>query len=121
MSDLVVGMDSSTSQILWFDEDAKCSSVSIPVEILAEHPHLDISSNLLDCHIDICSPELMLQFSDNFDYQVKSTMNAHIQIVFTICFLFDRIFATTSFATKPSIGSWACIFTDIFSTYVSVS
>jgi len=69
MSDLVVGMDSSSSQILWFDEDAKSSSVNIPVEILLEHPHLDISSNLLDCHIDICSPELMLQFSDNFDYQ----------------------------------------------------
>lgn len=33
MSDLVVGMDSSTSQILWFDEDTKSGNMSIPVEI----------------------------------------------------------------------------------------
>lgn len=32
---------------------------------------LNFSTDLLDCHVDICSPELMLQFSDNFDYQVK--------------------------------------------------
>jgi translation initiation factor eIF-2B subunit epsilon len=25
--------------------------------------------DLLDCHIYACSPELLVQFSDNFDYQ----------------------------------------------------
>jgi translation initiation factor eIF-2B subunit epsilon len=28
-----------------------------------------IRTDLLDCNVDICSPEMMLQFSDNFDYQ----------------------------------------------------
>ena len=45
--------------------------MSLPIEILLEHPNLVYRTDLLDCQVDICSPELMLQFSDNFDYQVS--------------------------------------------------
>jgi translation initiation factor eIF-2B subunit epsilon len=38
------------------------------MEIIEDHPALKFHTDLLDCHIDICSPELLLQFSDNFDY-----------------------------------------------------
>jgi translation initiation factor eIF-2B subunit epsilon len=70
LEDLIVGIDRSTSQLLLFEDSFKKDSASIPVEILMEHPGLNIRTDLLDCHVDICSPELMLQFSDNFDYQV---------------------------------------------------
>lgn len=34
-----------------------------------EHGELQIRSDLLDCHVDVCSPEVLVQISDNFDYQ----------------------------------------------------
>jgi translation initiation factor eIF-2B subunit epsilon len=71
MDDLIVGIDTENSQIILFEDNLKSSSVSLPVELLAEHPNVDFCTDILDCQIDICSPELMLQFSDNFDYQVN--------------------------------------------------
>jgi translation initiation factor eIF-2B subunit epsilon len=72
LTDLVVGLDRLTSQMLLFEDNYKKSSVQIPLEIMAEHTGgLNFRTDLLDCHVDICSPELMLQFSDNFDYQVR--------------------------------------------------
>lgn len=32
--------------------------VRIPREILKEHPELDIRNDLIDCGIDVCSPEV---------------------------------------------------------------
>ena len=70
MDDLVVGMDRNTSQLLLFEDSIRKNEITIPLEIMSDHNGLTIRSDLLDCHIDICSPELLLQFSDNFDYQV---------------------------------------------------
>ena len=36
-----------------------------------EHGELQLRSDLLDCHVDVCSPEVLVQLSDNFDYQVS--------------------------------------------------
>jgi translation initiation factor eIF-2B subunit epsilon len=71
MDDLVVAMDRSTQQLLLFENDLSKKGVSIPLELMAEHPGLSLRSDLLDCQVDVCSPELLLQFSDNFDYQVR--------------------------------------------------
>ena len=68
--DLVVALDRHSSQLLLFDSAISSPSVSMPLEIFAAHPNMAIRTDLLDCQIDICSPELLLQFSDNFDYQV---------------------------------------------------
>lgn len=67
--DLVVAVDSSTSQIVLFDNSISETSVKLPKEVIFDHNSIDIRTDLLDCQIDICSPELLLQFSDNFDYQ----------------------------------------------------
>lgn len=68
--DLIVAQDRYTQQLLLFDNDISKKDIKIPLEILESHPGLRIRTDLLDCQIDICSPELLLQFSDNFDYQV---------------------------------------------------
>lgn len=70
--DLVIAQDRNTQQLLLFDNDISKKKISLPLEILESHPGLRIRTDLLDCQIDICSPELLLQFSDNFDYQVQS-------------------------------------------------
>ena len=70
VDDLVVALDRNSGQMLLFEDSYKKKKVSIPLEILADHSSgLSFHTDLLDCNVDICSPELMLQFSDNFDYQ----------------------------------------------------
>lgn len=66
--DLTVAMDSKTNQILLFDNSINQDFLHMPQEIIDDHPAVKFRTDLLDCHIDVCSPELLLQFSDNFDY-----------------------------------------------------
>jgi translation initiation factor eIF-2B subunit epsilon len=68
--DLVVGMNRKTSQIVIFEDNIKNGRVRVPIELMEDASELEFKSDLLDCNVDICSPELLLQFSDNFDYQV---------------------------------------------------
>ena len=68
INDLVVAMDKRNNQILYFEDNYNDESIGFPVEILKSHNLLEVSSTLMDCHIDVCSPEFLLQFSDNFDY-----------------------------------------------------
>jgi len=69
VDDLIVAFDSQSKQLLLFDDDMKSPMVELPAEIVKDHPSIDFMTNVLDCHVDICSPELLMQFSDNFDYQ----------------------------------------------------
>ena len=38
------------------------------MQVLSEHESMTLRSDLLDCHVDICSPEVLWRFSENFDY-----------------------------------------------------
>ncbi|KAI0720955.1 nucleotide-diphospho-sugar transferase [Cerioporus squamosus] len=44
------------------------SHVTVPREILAEHPEVEIRNDFIDCSIDVCSVEVPSLFQDNFDY-----------------------------------------------------
>jgi translation initiation factor eIF-2B subunit epsilon len=67
--DLIVGIDQKSKQVLLFDDSCEKSSLSIPKQLIIDHPNVSFRTDFLDCHVDICSPEFMLQLSDNFDYQ----------------------------------------------------
>ena len=72
LDDLVVAMGRTSSQIVLFENSMKKDRVKVSLELMQEHPKgLTFHTDLLDCNVDICSPELMVQFSDNFDYQVS--------------------------------------------------
>jgi translation initiation factor eIF-2B subunit epsilon len=43
--------------------------LNIDGEILTDCPELEVRADLIDCGIDICSPEVLAQWSDNFDWQ----------------------------------------------------
>ena len=68
---LLVGINPKTHQIVTFENDLMIESDSIELapEILKEHESIEFRKDLIDCCIDICSPEVLVQFSDNFDYQ----------------------------------------------------
>jgi translation initiation factor eIF-2B subunit epsilon len=68
--DLVVGLDPShANRIMVYDDHNAERSVSVPCSFFASHPQIDMRSDLLDCGIDICSPDVLARFSDEFDYR----------------------------------------------------
>ncbi|KAF2760151.1 heat shock transcription factor 2, partial [Pseudovirgaria hyperparasitica] len=45
------------------------SAVSIDEWLLSDHQELEIRQDLIDCGIDICTPDVLALWSDNFDFQ----------------------------------------------------
>lgn len=43
--------------------------LSIDPELLSTHQELEIRQDLIDCGIDICTPDVLALWSDNFDFQ----------------------------------------------------
>lgn len=58
-----------TGQLLVYDNDVEEGEVSLPVQQLAEHTQVEFRYDLLDTQVDVCSPEVLVHFSDNYDYQ----------------------------------------------------
>jgi translation initiation factor eIF-2B subunit epsilon len=68
--DLVVGLDPShENRILVYDDHNSQKAVPVPCSFFATHPQVDMRCDLLDCGIDICSPDVLARFSDEFDYR----------------------------------------------------
>ncbi|OQE13428.1 hypothetical protein PENFLA_c048G01361 [Penicillium flavigenum] len=49
--------------------EEQSSRLNIDAEIILKHPELDIRQDLIDCSIDICTPDVLSLWSDSFDYQ----------------------------------------------------
>lgn len=80
-SNLVVAMDPTINRVLHYDEHPspgvggnkerrqKLPPVALDASLFSDHTNVRIRSDLQDCHVDICAPELLFLFTDNFDYQ----------------------------------------------------
>lgn len=68
--DLIVAMDPKQSnRILVYDDQSLGKTTSIPCSFFSRHAQADFRTDLLDCGIDICSPDVLARFSDEFDYR----------------------------------------------------
>lgn len=67
--ELIVGIDSATSQIVLYEDDATKRATRLATIFLEDHAQIALRSDLMDCYIDICSPEVLLKFAEDFDYQ----------------------------------------------------
>jgi translation initiation factor eIF-2B subunit epsilon len=70
--DLVVGLDAATSQlVLYEDDEGTEAGVGVGLDLFKEEGHAEmvLRNDLMDCHIYVCSPEVLVAFSDNWDYQ----------------------------------------------------
>jgi translation initiation factor eIF-2B subunit epsilon len=56
--DVVVAIDAQSKEMLYFDKNFTTDQVEIDVEKLKGHNQVQIRYDLLDCRIDICSPEV---------------------------------------------------------------
>ncbi|KAM3272502.1 hypothetical protein ACQJBY_042566 [Aegilops geniculata] len=69
--EIVMALASETKELLYYEDRADSSHqcVTIDKDILANNPTLQLHNNMEDCYIDICSPDVLSLFTDNFDYQ----------------------------------------------------
>lgn len=68
--DLVIGLDpSKENRILVYEDRSQEKCTSIPCSFFKSHSQVDLRCDLLDCGIDICSPDVLARFSDEFDYR----------------------------------------------------
>ena len=76
-TDLVVFMDPESGQLLAYSDDQRNATASIPASRVAAHAKagsgggaaVSVRYDLCDCGVDICSPEVLGQIADNYDYQ----------------------------------------------------
>lgn len=66
-------LDKKNDRCLYYQDipaaDGKKSSISIDPEILEGVDEFVVRNDLIDCHVDICSPHVPAIFQENFDYQ----------------------------------------------------
>lgn len=67
-------IDPTKDRCLHYEEidhhsDEGPARINVDTEILLTHPELDIRTDLIDCSIDICTPDVLSLWSDSFDYQ----------------------------------------------------
>ncbi|CAI8593997.1 unnamed protein product [Vicia faba] len=69
--ELFMAIDPNTKQLLSYEDKADYSKGTLHLEnsLLADNPSLSLHHDKQDCYIDICSPEVLTLFTDNFDYQ----------------------------------------------------
>jgi translation initiation factor eIF-2B subunit epsilon len=80
--DLVVAMDAKTDQLLLFENAMHDNSLNIPQEIIVDHPALKFHADLLDCHIDVCSPGIPV--SHPLCVLLTLTSHSYYRATFTI-------------------------------------
>ena len=80
-SNLVVVTDPENNRVLHYDEHPSPSApaeghsrpklppLSLGASLFSDHVNLRVRTDLRDCHVDICAPEVLYLFTDNFDYQ----------------------------------------------------
>ncbi|XP_024179975.1 translation initiation factor eIF-2B subunit epsilon isoform X2 [Rosa chinensis] len=67
---LFMAIDPNTKQLLYYEDNADHAKGSIYIDklLLADKSSISLHNDKQDCYIDICSPEVLSLFTDNFDY-----------------------------------------------------
>ncbi|ETN43101.1 uncharacterized protein HMPREF1541_02259 [Cyphellophora europaea CBS 101466] len=63
-------IDPSCDRCLHYEENGSNAAYSAHIDAESlKSPELDIRQDLIDCRIDICAPDVLTLYSDNFDHQ----------------------------------------------------
>ncbi|KAG1674676.1 hypothetical protein FOA52_007200 [Chlamydomonas sp. UWO 241] len=74
-TEALICLDPDTHRLLKYHESSESVSargpatVKVDTSFFSERDNIQVRTDLIDTHIAICSPEVLLLFSDNFDYQ----------------------------------------------------
>ncbi|ESO00591.1 hypothetical protein HELRODRAFT_113133 [Helobdella robusta] len=72
-NDVCLTVDKCNNRILNYQKTGKSKKFSLPIEVL-EKPINNIQFDLLPCQINICSPVVLTQMTDNFDFQTVDAL-----------------------------------------------
>ncbi|XP_074589668.1 translation initiation factor eIF2B subunit epsilon-like [Curcuma longa] len=69
--ELLMAIDPQTKELMFYEDKVNPSQriISIDKALLANNTWVYLHNDKQDCYIDICSPEVLSLFMDNFDYQ----------------------------------------------------
>ncbi|KAL8171847.1 hypothetical protein V2J09_023651 [Rumex salicifolius] len=69
--ELFMAIDPDTKQLVYYEDKADHikGTITLDKNLLSENPSISMHNDMQDCYIDICSPEVLSLFTDNFDYQ----------------------------------------------------
>ena len=66
-------IDPGAERCLYYEEmggrRGRGRHITLDPELLTANSEIDIRDDLIDCHIDICTLDVLAQWSDNFDFQ----------------------------------------------------
>ncbi|RMD41307.1 hypothetical protein DV735_g3835, partial [Chaetothyriales sp. CBS 134920] len=63
-------IDPAADRCLHYEESSRVGSKSVAIDPeMLKTPELDIRQDLIDCRVDICTPDVLSLWSDNFDNQ----------------------------------------------------
>ncbi|XP_071702394.1 translation initiation factor eIF2B subunit epsilon-like [Rutidosis leptorrhynchoides] len=112
--ELIMAIDPSTKQLLYYEDKADDlkGTLTLDKSFIAESPSIFLHNDKQDCYIDICSPEVLSLFTDNFDYQ-------HLRRHFVKGLLVDDIMGYKIFTYEIHSDYAARI--DNFKSYDSIS
>lgn len=105
-------LDKKTDRCLYFQDipsvDGRKTSINIDPELLEDiEDEFVVRNDLIDCHVDICSPHVPQIFQENFDYQ--TLRSDFIKGVLTSDLVKKTIYAYITDGTEYSarVESWA--------------
>ncbi|KAJ7973419.1 Translation initiation factor eIF-2B subunit epsilon [Quillaja saponaria] len=112
--ELFVAIDPTTKQLLYYEDkiDYSKGTIYLDKSLLTNNSSVSLHNDKQDCYIDICSPEVLSLFTDNFDYQ-------HVRRHFVKGLLLDDIMGYKIF-THEIHSSYAARI-DNFRSYDTVS
>ncbi|KAL1828028.1 hypothetical protein ACET3Z_006440 [Daucus carota] len=68
--ELIMAIDPDTKQLLYYEDKVEhLKGITLDKAMLSENASVSLYNDKQDCYIDICSPEVLILFNDNFDYQ----------------------------------------------------
>eukprot|EP00051_Salpingoeca_urceolata_P004996 m.69499 g.69499 ORF g.69499 m.69499 type:complete len:706 (-) comp13992_c0_seq2:43-2160(-) len=71
--ELAVALESDTGLLLSYEQLAN-KDLHLSLGAFAGRPKVEFRTNLVDCHVYVCSPEVKMLFADNFDYECMSDL-----------------------------------------------
>lgn len=118
----------SRTKLILYDFDVNCDFIRfedgdiniskknsyLDAEYFCGHPELLLRTDLVNLHVYICAPEVLLLFSDNFDYQVRQQHPQDICLapfVVFIC-LSDYCMLMDMYSLLPVPRSAHCLWCD---------
>lgn len=104
-------LDRKTDRCIYYQQippvDGEKSSINIDPELLEDvEDEMVVRNDLIDCHVDICSPHVPQIFQENFDYQLLR--NDFVKGVLTSDLLKKTIYAYISDSSEYAarVESW---------------